>query len=112
MTEPRTKCARCKRPPVEGYASCEYHMEYDRNRLLSFTVGFSDITPFVVAVLQGDFPIADRQIQQAIIIASASNNLLKTAYVFALGSRRTARMVAPGLIGLALLSLLYVALGQ
>lgn len=34
MTEPRTKCARCKRPPVEGYASCEYHMEYDRNRLL------------------------------------------------------------------------------
>lgn len=81
-------------------------------RLLSFTVGFSDITPFVVAVLQGDFPIADRQIQQAIIIASASNNLLKTAYVFALGSRQTARMVAPGLIGLALLSLLYVALGQ
>lgn len=80
-------------------------------RLLSFTVGFSDITPFVVAVLQGDFPIADRQIQQAIIIASASNNLLKTAYVFALGSRPTARLVAPGLIGLALLSLLYAALG-
>lgn len=80
-------------------------------RVLSFTVGFSDITPFVVAVLQGDFPIADRQVQQAIVIASASNNLLKTAYVFALGSRRVARLVAPGLVALALLSLLYAALG-
>lgn len=34
MSEPRTKCARCKNPPVEGFASCEYHMEYDRNRQL------------------------------------------------------------------------------
>lgn len=78
-------------------------------RLLSFTVGFSDITPFVVALLQGDFSIADRQVQQAIIIASASNNLLKTAYVFALGSRHVARLVAPGLVTLAVLSLLYAA---
>lgn len=32
MTEPRTKCARCKNPPVEGFASCEYHMDYDRKQ--------------------------------------------------------------------------------
>ena len=70
-----------------------------------------DITPFVVSLLQGDFGIGDRQIVQAIIIASASNNLLKLAYTYALGSRRTANLAAPGMLALVLASLLYAVVG-
>jgi uncharacterized membrane protein (DUF4010 family) len=76
-------------------------------RMLSFVVGFSDITPFVVSVLQGNLGIGDTQILQAIVIASASNNVLKTIYTYAFGARRTANLAAPGLLGLAVLSMLY-----
>jgi uncharacterized membrane protein (DUF4010 family) len=76
-------------------------------RLLSFVVGLSDITPFVVSLLQGSFGIGDLQILQAILIASASNNLLKTAYTYAFGARRTANLAAPGMVGLAIPTLAY-----
>ena len=79
--------------------------------MLSFVVGFSDITPFVVSILQGSFGIDDRQILQAIIIASASNNLLKTAYTYLFGNRRTANLAGPGMLGLAVLSILYAMVG-
>lgn len=79
-------------------------------RAMSFAVGFSDITPFVVSVLQGNLGLADAPVVQAIVIASASNNLLKAAYTIAAASPRTARLAAPGLIALALASGLY-ALG-
>jgi len=88
----------------------KYVLEYFKDsglRILSFVVGFSDITPFVVSVLQGNLGIADNQILQAIVIASASNNLLKTAYTYIFGARRTANLAAPGMLGLAALSLLY-----
>jgi uncharacterized membrane protein (DUF4010 family) len=80
-------------------------------RAMSFVVGFSDITPFVVSLLQGNLGIGDRQIVQAVIIASASNNVLKMVYTYALGVRRTAHLVASGMIGLVVLSLLYAAFG-
>ncbi len=76
-------------------------------RVLSFVVGFSDITPFVVSVLQGDLGINTGQILQAIVIASASNNLVKLAYAFAFGTRRTAGLAALGLGPLAAISLVY-----
>ncbi len=79
-------------------------------RLLSFAVGFSDITPFVVSLLEGSFGLGEASILQAIVIASASNNLLKTAYTFAFGSRRTAALAAPGMIALAILSAAYAFL--
>jgi uncharacterized membrane protein (DUF4010 family) len=75
--------------------------------LLSFVVGFSDITPFVVSLLQSNFGIGDHQILQGTIIAAASNNLLQLVYAYALGSRRMATLVAPGMVGLAALSILY-----
>ena len=80
-------------------------------RVMSFVVGFSDITPFVVSLLQGNFGIGDRQIVQAVIIASASNNVLKLAYTYLLGARRTANLAAIGLLGLVVLSLIYAFLG-
>ncbi len=79
--------------------------------LLSFVVGFSDITPFVVSLLQGSFGIAERQIVQATIIAAASNNLLKLGYTYAFGSRRTANLVAPGMSVLVIVSVVYVLIG-
>jgi len=79
--------------------------------MLSFVVGFSDITPFVVSLLQGNFGIGDRQIVQAVIIASASNNVLKMVYTYVFGSRRTADLVVPGMIGLVVLSMIYAVIG-
>ena len=79
--------------------------------MLSFVVGFSDITPFVVSLLQGNFGIGDRQIVQAVIIASASNNVLKMVYTYVFGSRRTADLVAPGMIGLVVISMIYAVIG-
>lgn len=76
-------------------------------RAMSFAVGFSDITPFVVSVLQGDLGLADGRVVQAIVIASASNNLLKAAYTVGAGSSRTARLAAPCLVVLALISGIY-----
>ncbi len=41
------------------------------------------------------------------MIASASNNLLKSAYTLAAGPRRTVRLAGPALLVLALVSGLY-----
>lgn len=79
-------------------------------RVMSFAVGFSDITPFVVSVLQGNLGIGDAQVVQAIIIASASNNVLKAAYTVAAGSGNAARLAAPPLLALAVLSGVYALL--
>lgn len=79
-------------------------------RMLSFLVGCSDITPFVVSLLQGDLGLGSPQILQAIVIASASNNLVKLLYTYAFGTRRTANLTAAALGALAGLSLVYVVL--
>jgi len=79
-------------------------------RMLSFVVGCTDITPFVVSVLQGNLGIGTPQILQAIIFASASNNMLKVAYTYLFGTRRTANLAALGMGSLALLSILYAIL--
>jgi uncharacterized membrane protein (DUF4010 family) len=79
--------------------------------LMSFVVGFSDITPFVVSLLQSNFGIGNAQVVQAMIIAAASNNLLQVAYAYAFGNRRTATLVAPGMVGLAAVSMLYALFG-
>ncbi len=79
-------------------------------RMLSFLVGASDIVPFIVSVLQGNLGIGSGQILQAIVIATASNNVMKTAYVFTFGHRQTARLTAIGMSGIVTLSFLYAAL--
>jgi len=78
-------------------------------RLLSFVVGASDIVPFVVSVLQGNLGLGEGQILHAVLIATASNNLMKAAYVYTFGNRRTARLTAGGMAGLAVMSFIYVA---
>jgi uncharacterized membrane protein (DUF4010 family) len=88
----------------------KYVLDYFKSgglRMLSFVVGFSDITPFVVSLLQGNFGIGDPQIIQAVIIATVSNNVLKLFYTFAFGSRRTAALAAPGILVLVAISIIY-----
>ncbi len=79
-------------------------------RMLSFLVGASDIVPFIVSILQGNLGISETQILQAVLIATASNNVMKAVYVFLFGHRKTARLCAIGLGGTALLSFGYIAL--
>ncbi len=74
---------------------------------MSFFAGFADIDPFVLALLQGKFVAQKAVLLKAIVIAAASNNLLKAIYAFALGSRRTGRLAGGGLAGLAAATLLY-----
>lgn len=77
-------------------------------RTLSFLVGASDIVPFIVSILQGNLGLTDAQILRAILIAAASNNVMKAAYVFLFGNRRTAMLSAVGLGGTVVLTFLYL----
>jgi uncharacterized membrane protein (DUF4010 family) len=81
-------------------------------QMLSFLVGTSDIVPFIVSVLQGNLGIGERLVINAVIISTASNNLMKAVYAFAFGNRRSALLTACGLGGSALLSFLYAALAR
>jgi uncharacterized membrane protein (DUF4010 family) len=77
--------------------------------MLSFLVGASDIVPFIVSILQGNLGITQPQVLQAILVATASNNLMKAVYAYLFGNRRAATLVAAGMGGAAVLSFLYVA---
>ena len=63
--------------------------------VLSFAVGFSDIDPFILSLLDGKFAVSPQAVTAAILIASASNNLLKAAY--ALGFSRHRAMLPAAL---------------
>jgi uncharacterized membrane protein (DUF4010 family) len=71
---------------------------------LAAIVGFTDIDPFVLSIVQGNIPVR-LEIAQAILIAASSNNVLKAIYAFAFGRRR--EMVQPilALLGLAVCSI-------
>lgn len=69
--------------------------------VLSFIVGFSDIAPFVLSLLAGKFAVTLSALTSAILIASASNNLLKAAYALAISRNR---QVLPAAIWLTLLA--------
>jgi uncharacterized membrane protein (DUF4010 family) len=73
---------------------------------LSAIVGFTDIDPFVLSLAQGNtgaLPISDAA--AAILIAASSNNVLKSAYVFAFGGRKAAAIPAVALVLLAIVGL-------
>jgi uncharacterized membrane protein (DUF4010 family) len=75
--------------------------------VLSFAVGFSDIDPFIFSLLDGKFQVGVNAVAGAVLIASASNNLLKACYVLGF-SRSKAMLPAAGwLVGCMALSLGY-----
>ena len=69
--------------------------------ILSFVVGFSDIAPFVLSLLAGKSVVDLSVLSSAILIASASNNLLKAAYAM-IFSR--SRQMIPATLWLILLA--------
>ncbi|RQW81343.1 MAG: DUF4010 domain-containing protein [Methylococcus sp.] len=73
---------------------------------MALFTGFTDIDPFILALVGGRLPAALPDMGQAILIATASNNLLKAGYVAILAAGAT-RWQA----GLALLTLAIVTLG-
>ena len=79
-------------------------------QVMAFAVGFTEIDPFVLSVLSGRLDISLHAAVDAVVLATASNNILKA--VFALGLARN-RSVLPACAWLALLtalSLIYVFL--
>jgi uncharacterized membrane protein (DUF4010 family) len=57
---------------------------------LSILVGFTDVDPFVLSLLQGGFPTSPRAVENAIMMATVSNNVLKAGCIAVLATRYTA----------------------
>jgi len=72
---------------------------------LAIVVGFTDIDPFIMSLLGGNFTVSNTAIVSAIILASGSNNLLKAAYAIGLARNRSV------LFASAWLSLLFLISG-
>ncbi|MDE1882811.1 MAG: DUF4010 domain-containing protein [Rhodospirillales bacterium] len=78
--------------------------------VLSFVVGFSDIDPFILSLLDGKFAVSASAVTGAVLIASASNNILKAAY--ALMFARDRRMLPAAIwLGLTAVVSFIIALG-
>ncbi|WP_130538308.1 MgtC/SapB family protein [Thiomicrorhabdus indica] len=54
-------------------------------RYLSIIVGFTDIDPFVLSLLNGNYQADAMTVAGAIVIAAGSNNFLKALYAYILG---------------------------
>lgn len=74
---------------------------------LSIIVGFTDIDPFILSLLSGEFTVSDSAIVSAVILASGSNNLLKAIYAVVLARNRSVRAAAVWLVFLFAVSILY-----
>ncbi|MDX1795700.1 MAG: DUF4010 domain-containing protein, partial [Hydrogenovibrio sp.] len=74
-------------------------------KYLSALVGFTDIDPFVLSLLNGDYLANANVLAGAILIAAGSNNLLKAVYAFVLSEPKTARFSAGWLSALGLLTI-------
>lgn len=73
--------------------------------ILAFIVGFTDIDPFILSLINGTFAISQQAVVAAILIAIASNNIFKGLAALFLGSQKTGRMSLIALGGLSLLTM-------
>ncbi len=78
---------------------------------MAFFTGFTDIDPFVLALVGGQFSSPPQELGRAILIAVASNNLLKAGYAWIWGTAITRRRASFALLFLAGVTLA-CALGQ
>ncbi len=74
---------------------------------MAFFAGFADIDPFVLSLVQGKYVSQQPVLLQAIVIATASNNLLKAVYALVWAQRRTGWLAGGVLAGLAAATLAY-----
>lgn len=75
---------------------------------LAVIAGFSEVEPFVISLLQMKTPVAAAQIVEALVVATAANNILKAACALACAQRAAGIRAAAVLSGVALLSLSYL----
>ena len=78
-------------------------------QLLSGVVGFTDIDPFILSLVQGKYNVSNANLIQAILIAVASNNILKAIYAGVFSKWKMKKAIA-NLILLSLLSLAWIFL--
>jgi uncharacterized membrane protein (DUF4010 family) len=76
--------------------------------LLSFGVGFTDIDPFVLSLLNGTYhSINTNELAGALLIAAGSNNLLKGTYAVVIGNWQANRSVLMALYALGFMTMGY-----
>ena len=56
--------------------------------ILSMIIGFTDIDPFILSLLAGNYNIDISSVASAIVIATGSNNILKAVYTFWFAKRK------------------------
>lgn len=71
--------------------------------VMAFLVGFVDVDPFVLSILAGHVDVALNVAVSAIVIATASNNILKAVYALLMARNRS---VLPAVIALLCISAL------
>lgn len=74
---------------------------------LAVIVGFTDIDPFILSLLSGNFSVSKTATVSAVILASGSNNLLKASYALALARNRSVLFAAAWLFFLFIVSIAY-----
>ncbi len=75
--------------------------------VLSFVVGFSDVDPFVLSVINGDYNISNQLISAAVLIAAGSNDLLKASISLIFSDKKTGIISFLSLIFIALSTIAY-----
>ncbi|MFY9143655.1 MgtC/SapB family protein [Sulfuricurvum sp.] len=72
--------------------------------ILSLIIGFTDIDPFILSLINGAYPIDQKTIVSAILIAIGSNNLFKGFSALILASRKVGWMSLGALGALSLVT--------
>jgi uncharacterized membrane protein (DUF4010 family) len=76
-------------------------------QILSAIVGFTDIDPFILSLIQGEYSVTTHDLIQAILVAVASNNILKALYAMSFSNWKMKKAMW-GLLFLAVSTLLWV----
>jgi uncharacterized membrane protein (DUF4010 family) len=79
---------------------------------LSLLVGFSDIDPFILALLAGKYSIDIHIIATAVLMATASNNILKAIYTLGIARNRNVFAAAAWLVFTGFASITYTYINQ
>ncbi len=75
---------------------------------LAVISGLSDIDPFLVGIFTGQYRASVSLLARVVLISIASNNLMKTLYVFLFGDKQLGKKALPGFLLLILLPLLWI----
>ncbi|MDR2585731.1 MAG: DUF4010 domain-containing protein [Prevotellaceae bacterium] len=65
-------------------------------KVLSFIVGGTDITPFIISLFQGSYKVATGAVVSATFLALLSNNIVKLGYGLAIGPKRNRKPLIVG----------------